>query len=84
MKNTVFLVIFPLLVMSQLHAQQEKPVPAPKTKLEAFEAQSGAVIIRGFSRIGYLRGVYGGTVTVESKEFLNLALANVNSASLYK
>lgn len=72
MKNLVMLLsVLALVITSQALAQQDQRVPAPKTKLEAFEAQSGAVIIRGFSKIGELRGVYGGAVTVESKEFMN-------------
>lgn len=46
------------------------PTP-PKTKLEAFEAQEGVVIVQGFSKIGELRGTYGGSVTVVAKEFTN-------------
>ncbi|MBI5451343.1 MAG: hypothetical protein HY940_08300 [Gammaproteobacteria bacterium] len=50
----------------------EKPADqaAPKTKLEAFESQTGNVIVRGFSRIAVIPGEYG-AVTVESKEFTN-------------
>jgi hypothetical protein len=53
-------------------AQETKPdQTAPRTKLEAFEKQSGSVIIRGFSEIGSVAGTYGGHVTVESREFTN-------------
>ena len=40
----------------------------PKTKIEAFDAQQGTVVIRGFSNMGELKGVYGGVVSVESRE----------------
>jgi hypothetical protein len=52
-------------------AQERKPSPArePKTKLEAFEAQTGAVLIRGFQTIGILRGQLGTSATVEAREF---------------
>lgn len=43
----------------------------PKTKLEAFVAQDGAVIVRGFSKVGEVKGQYGSSVVVESKEFTN-------------
>jgi hypothetical protein len=53
------------------HSQEQRPTPAkePKTKLEAFEAKTGAVIIRGFTDIGTLRGQLGTSATVESREF---------------
>lgn len=53
---------------------QESGPAAPKTKLERFVAQDGAVIVRGFSTIGTLRAKYRGTITVDSKEFANVAL----------
>jgi hypothetical protein len=40
----------------------------PATKLEAFMAQDGAVVIRGSSRVGGVRGEPGCVVAVESKE----------------
>ena len=60
-----------LLVFSPLPAvsQTATPPAAAKTKLEAFEAQEGVVIIQGFSRMGELKGVYGGSVAVLAKEF---------------
>ncbi len=45
----------------------------PKTKIEAFDAQQGTVVIRGFSNIGELKGVYGGVVSVESRELTHAA-----------
>jgi hypothetical protein len=42
-----------------------------KTKLEAFQAMTGAVIIKGFSKIGSVSGQYGGNVSVEGREFLD-------------
>lgn len=75
MKRLVLIPLFGLVVTSQALAQQEHRAPTPKTKLEAFEAQSGAVVIRGFSKIGELRGIFGGAVTVESKEFMNATTA---------
>ncbi|MEO5924269.1 MAG: hypothetical protein ABIR70_10620 [Bryobacteraceae bacterium] len=60
-------VIFALSTL--LHAQDRQPPPAPKTKIEAFEAQSGSVVVRGFSRIGEMKGIYGGVLTVQSMEF---------------
>ena len=52
------------------HAQKtQEPAAQVKTKLEAFQARTGAVIIKGFSEIGTVQGQYGTFVTVESREF---------------
>jgi len=40
----------------------------PKTKLEAFQARSGSVIIMGFESSGKIECVYGGEMNVESRE----------------
>lgn len=49
---------------------QTKPSDAnqSKTKLEAFQAKSGTVLIKGFSRIGSVSGRYGGAAEVQSVE----------------
>jgi hypothetical protein len=44
----------------------------PKTKLEAFIAKTGTVIIRGFSEIGSMQGLYGSSVAVDSMEFTDV------------
>jgi hypothetical protein len=41
----------------------------PRTKLEAFQARKGVVIIKGFSRIGVAAGLDGTSMEVESREF---------------
>jgi hypothetical protein len=41
------------------------------TKLEAFHLKTGVVIIRGFSRIDRLGGLYGSRITVEAKEVVD-------------
>ena len=43
----------------------------PKTRLQAFEAQTCVVIIKGLSRIGSVSSQNGGTVSVESREFID-------------
>lgn len=52
-------------------AKVDATATAPKTKLEAFEHQTGSVIIRGFTTVGSVHGVYGGTASVEAREFTN-------------
>jgi hypothetical protein len=41
----------------------------PRTKLEAFQARTGVVIIKGFSRIGLAAGLEGNSIEVETREF---------------
>lgn len=50
-------------------ATKSEAVPAPKTKIEAFQAKTGSVIIGGFSAIGGVAGDYGSRVDVEAREF---------------
>lgn len=59
----------PGLSVAQQAAEPEKA----KTKLEGFVAQDGVVVIRGFSKVGEIRGQFGSSVVVEIKEFTNAA-----------
>jgi hypothetical protein len=62
-----------LVVATPVFGQAERPSEPekPKTKLEAFVAQDGAVIVRGFSKIGEVKGQFGSSVVIQSKEFMN-------------
>ena len=44
-----------------------------RTKLQAFNAKTGVVIIRGFSTVGIARGLYNTSVTVEARELTDAA-----------
>jgi len=56
----------------QAGAQQSATVEKePKTKLESFQARTGAVVIKGYSRIGNVSAV--GTVEVTAMEFTDAA-----------
>ena len=50
------------------------PPPPPATKLEAFSARTGTVIVRGISKIGVLSGA--GSVTIEARQLKD---SSVNS-----
>jgi hypothetical protein len=51
-------------------AQDAKPSSAEtKTKLEAFQAKTGVVIIKGFSDAGSITDQFGGSLKVQSREF---------------
>jgi hypothetical protein len=68
-------VICALVMSAGLPASSLADVPAdaeePATKLEAFMAQEGVVVIRGSSRVGGVRGEPGCLVAVESREVRN-------------
>lgn len=51
-------------------AQQAQAQAESSTKLETFQAKTGAVIVKGYKEVGSLSGL-GGTVTVTSWEFLD-------------
>jgi hypothetical protein len=59
-----------LLASYAISAQTPKPSPAPEegTKLEKFQARTGAVIIKGYTRVGFVTGT-GGRASVLSMEF---------------
>jgi hypothetical protein len=73
--RTIALATCLAVLASSVAAQAPQQPVEPKTKLEAFVAQDGVVIIRGFRKIGQLGGAYGGTLTVEAKEFANASTA---------
>lgn len=70
-RNSVTLLAAVLLTLPMCAQQPKTEPPLPKTKVEAFEAQVGSVIIRGFSTIGSVSGEYGTSVSVESREYMN-------------
>jgi hypothetical protein len=76
MRNRLLLSLLLTGLATPLWAQTDDPMTEtglPRTKLEALAAQEGAVIIRGFSRIGEVRGPLGSSFVVRSQEFTNAA-----------
>lgn len=61
----VSLGVFPSSAVGQEYAETELE---PRTKLEAFQAIKGVVIIKGFSRIGVAAGLDGTSIEVETRE----------------
>lgn len=58
------LVLSPPLVVAQQTAQAERE---PKTKLEAFQVQTGTVVIKGYFEIGRVAAL--GSIEVNAMEF---------------
>jgi hypothetical protein len=69
--SSLIFIALGLLVCSGHAAGQEADVPElePRTKLEAFEARTGIVVVKGYSRIGTAQGLEGGSIEVETREF---------------
>jgi hypothetical protein len=70
--NSITRTILALIFCGSL-AAQDKPVEEkgpPKTQLEAFAAETGVVIIKGYAAIGTIGGMTGG-VSVDCKEFIH-------------
>lgn len=67
-----FVIALNMLLVGHVDAQEQKTTSQePKTKLEAFEKQTGTVIIKGISEIGSVSGL--GTISVECMEFINVS-----------
>jgi hypothetical protein len=68
MKYTFFLLLICIgLFSSRLSAEPAQETP--KTKLERFQAKTGSVIIRGFSKVGSLEGNLDTSILVDALEF---------------
>lgn len=65
------MLLFASIACGQPASKPDAAAPAPKTKLEAFERQTGTVIILGFTTLGSIDGLYGGSASVEAREFTN-------------
>ena len=76
MKNIILLFLVTISFNSIAEKLQDT-VPTSKTKLEEFTAKTGAVIVRGFEEIGFLKGLYGTKITVECKEFTDVSSGKV-------
>jgi len=60
-------------IAQQGQQQKDAQAVAPATKLEAFAAKTGVVIIRGYTTIGSINGLGPGSVTVDAREFRDAA-----------
>lgn len=53
---------------TDLATASDSSIQVGRTKLQAFNAKTGAVIVRGFSKVGSVRGLYGTSVSAEARE----------------
>jgi len=69
MKPILTFIVSLAVVIPCIGQDQKSESTVPKTKLQAFEALAGAVIIKGYTEIGSVAGM--GLVSVDAKEFTN-------------
>lgn len=74
---------FLLLMMSSIaSAEGEGEQPkSPATKLEAFQARTGVVLIRGYTTVGVVSG-RGGIVTVDARELRDASSPNSRATGI--
>jgi hypothetical protein len=73
MRTALVTLVLVLCSALPVAGQTAEEAPAPPTKLEAFMAQGGAVIVRGFSRIGEIHGRDEAGAAVDAQEVTNAA-----------
>jgi hypothetical protein len=66
MKKFLVTVVLALMFTSMAYGQDQAETQKPATKLEAFQARTGIVVVRGFTTVGSIRGM--GTVTVDARD----------------
>src|SRR5258705_9518272 len=59
--------LFASLCSAQGQQSKDAPAAPPATKLEAFSAKTGVVLIRGYSTVGSIHGM--GSVSIDAREF---------------
>jgi hypothetical protein len=74
-RNAIFVlsgfVVAASISSAQQVPQKDSQAATPATKLEAFSAKTGVVVIRGYTTVGVLKGM--GAVTVDAREFRDAA-----------
>src|SRR5690349_10191752 len=76
MKTSLSLLFLTFSLLSAATASAQETVSPdllPRTRLEAFQAKTGVVIVRGSSRIGSATGIEGGLVLVEMMELRDIS-----------
>src|SRR5690348_17268567 len=53
--------------------QRDSTVLVGKTRLQAFQAKTGSVVVLGFSKVATVPGLYGGTADIEARELTDAA-----------
>lgn len=72
------LIVFSILCISSIYAKEEEV----STKLEAFTAKTGMVLIKGYSEIGSINGKYRETISIDAKDFTNPSNLKVHSSGI--
>ena len=69
MKRLILLAVLIISMAGVSYGEPSKNEQAPATKLEAFTAKKGVVIVKGYTEVGYVGGT--GRVVVSAQEFKN-------------
>jgi hypothetical protein len=51
--------------------------------VEAFQARTGVVLIRGFTTTGTVSALYGATVTVDAREFRDESISSASTNEVF-
>src|SRR5438552_1673123 len=68
-------VLFLLVLFSSIAFGQTPEQQKPATKLEAFQARTGVVIVRGYTTVGNIQSITG-VLTVDAREFRDASNPN--------
>jgi hypothetical protein len=69
MKKLFIIVILLVLCSVSYAAESEEAQSKTATKIEAFAAKAGTVIIRGITAAGTVKGNYNGQISVDAREY---------------
>jgi len=75
MRNCIFLVLYPAVTFVA-SAQEQTGAAKPSTKIEAFQAKAGVVLVRGYTVTGSIHGL-GGNISVDAREFRDAPIPQV-------
>ncbi|MCS6116671.1 hypothetical protein [Shewanella baltica] len=72
-----------LLVLASFSsiAQESTEAPKPATKLEAFQAKSGSVIIKGYTTVGRISGI-NGIISVDAREIKDAGAGSAKTSGI--
>jgi hypothetical protein len=65
-----YLALILFVCISFTSTAEETGQITPATKMEAFQANTGIVVVRGYTTVGTLRGL-GGNVSVDAREYVD-------------
>jgi len=74
-------VLLVVTLPSLLAAQETTNTQKEATKLEAFQAKTGIVVVRGYTTVGMIRGL-GADITIDAREFRDATSASARASGI--